>query len=68
MACRSTTDPNAQVCGWLKDQYGLSWQVVPKRLFDLLGDCTGDGAQRVMAALMNMSRLDIAALERAHRG
>ena len=51
-------------CGWLKDKYGLSWQVVPSILPKLLTD--GAKSERVMAALMTMTKFDLAALERAH--
>jgi len=61
-------DPQAQVCGWLKDRYGLSWQVVPVRLFELLEDQDPDKAGRVMAAMLQMKKMDIAALERAYEG
>ena len=52
-------------CGWVKDKYGLSWQVVPKRLIELIGDGKGDTAQRVMASMLKMHKLDVAELERA---
>lgn len=55
-------DPNAQQCGWLKDKYGLSWQVVPDVLPELL---RGPKAGKVMQAFMQMRKFDIAALERA---
>src|SRR5215510_6886049 len=50
-------DPNAQVCGWLKDKYGLSWQVVPEMLTDMLKDSDSPKAQRVMEALLRMKKL-----------
>lgn len=55
------------VCGWLKDKYGLSWQVVPAQLGELLG---GDQARtdRVMAAVMKMTKLDIAEMQKAAQG
>jgi predicted 3-demethylubiquinone-9 3-methyltransferase (glyoxalase superfamily) len=53
-------------CGWLKDRYGLSWQVVPSRLPELMKN--PEGANRVMAALLKMKKLDIRTLERAHAG
>jgi predicted 3-demethylubiquinone-9 3-methyltransferase (glyoxalase superfamily) len=53
-------------CGWLKDRYGLSWQIVPARLYDMLHG--GDKTQRMMAALMGMVKLDIAQLEAAYNG
>jgi predicted 3-demethylubiquinone-9 3-methyltransferase (glyoxalase superfamily) len=52
-------------CGWLKDRYGLSWQIVPAVLPELLGGADPGRAQRVMGALMGMSKLDIRALEAA---
>jgi predicted 3-demethylubiquinone-9 3-methyltransferase (glyoxalase superfamily) len=55
-------------CGWLKDKYGLSWQIVPKILLKFLQDKDPEKAQRVMKAMFPMKKLDIAALERAHRG
>ncbi len=60
---RAGGDPEAQQCGWLKDRFGLSWQVVPAILPQLLSDPAQ--AQRVMAVLMGMSKLDIHALEAA---
>lgn len=61
-------DESAQQCGWLKDRFGLSWQVVPKVLPELLGDPDPAKAGRVMTALMGMKKLDIADLERARAG
>ena len=55
-------------CGWLADRFGLSWQIVPNRLGELLGDPDPDRAQRAMAAMMTMVKLDIAALEAAADG
>jgi predicted 3-demethylubiquinone-9 3-methyltransferase (glyoxalase superfamily) len=52
-------------CGWLKDRFGLSWQIVPAVLPKLLADPDQEKAQRVMAAMLQMSKLDIAELERA---
>ncbi len=59
-------DPKAQQCGWLKDKYGVSWQVVPVVLPDLVRDPTSANSQRAMDALMRMKKLDIAELERAY--
>lgn len=61
-------DPSAQQCGWLADQFGLSWQVVPKILPELLRDPKSPGYQRVFAAIMDMHKLDLAALQRAYDG
>lgn len=55
-------------CGWLVDKYGLSWQIVPKRLPQLLGDCDPARAQRAMAAMLKMQKIEIADLERAAAG
>ncbi len=55
-------------CGWLKDKFGLSWQVVPAVLPTLLGDPDPGKAARAMQAMLGMGKLDIAALERAHAG
>ena len=52
-------------CGWLKDKFGLSWQIIPKALPRLLGDADTQKAQRVMAAMLEMQKIDIDALERA---
>jgi predicted 3-demethylubiquinone-9 3-methyltransferase (glyoxalase superfamily) len=52
-------------CGWLKDRYGLSWQVVPTRMFELLGDPDREKANRAMAAMLKMGKIEIAGLEEA---
>ena len=52
-------------CGWLKDRYGLSWQVVPKRLMELVTDPDPGRGQRAMAAMLQMRKIDVAELERA---
>jgi predicted 3-demethylubiquinone-9 3-methyltransferase (glyoxalase superfamily) len=52
-------------CGWLKDRFGLSWQVVPNRLPELLSDPDREKAQRVMAAMLEMGKIEIAELEAA---
>lgn len=61
-------DPAAQQCGWLKDRFGLSWQVVPANVAHLFADHTSDRTQRAMAAMLRMKKIDIAALERAAEG
>src|ERR1700693_1710240 len=53
------------VCSWLKDKYGLAWQVQPRLLIELLGDPDKAKAERVMNAMMDMTKIDIAALEKA---
>ena len=55
-------------CGWLKDKYGLSWQITPTILIELLGDKDPEKANRVMQAMMKMIKIDIAAIERAAAG
>jgi predicted 3-demethylubiquinone-9 3-methyltransferase (glyoxalase superfamily) len=55
-------------CGWLKDRYGLSWQVVPASLGAMLTGSDRAAAARTMAAILTMKKLDLAALERAYRG
>src|SRR5437016_939997 len=61
-------DPKAQQCGWLKDKYGLSWQIVPRALGELLKDHESPKAQRVMEAMLRMKKIDIRELERAAAG
>ena len=55
-------------CGWLKDKYGVSWQVVPAALQELVGDPDPGRSQRAMAAMLTMSKIDVAALHRAADG
>jgi predicted 3-demethylubiquinone-9 3-methyltransferase (glyoxalase superfamily) len=55
-------------CGWLKDKFGVSWQIVPSILGDLLGDLDEEKAGRAMEAMLKMKKLDIAKLKRAHSG
>lgn len=57
-----------QRCGWLKDRFGLSWQIVPRQLPEYLGDPDPARSGRVMAAMMTMSRIDIDGLRRAYEG
>jgi predicted 3-demethylubiquinone-9 3-methyltransferase (glyoxalase superfamily) len=61
-------DPSAQQCGWLKDKFGLSWQVVPSVLTEMLSGPISEKSQRAMSALMEMKKFDIAELERAFNG
>ena len=55
-------------CGWLKDKYGLSWQVIPRRLMELINDPDRAKAKRATEAMLQMNRIDVAALERAAAG
>lgn len=59
-------DPAAQVCGWVKDRYGLSWQVIPNDMDELVGDNESAGSQRAMEAMLRMKKIDIAELRRVH--
>jgi predicted 3-demethylubiquinone-9 3-methyltransferase (glyoxalase superfamily) len=61
-------DKNAQQCGWVKDKYGLSWQVVPTVLSELMSDPDKEKAGRAMEAMLQMKKLDIAELKRAFEG
>jgi predicted 3-demethylubiquinone-9 3-methyltransferase (glyoxalase superfamily) len=61
-------DPAAQVCGWLKDQYGLSWQVVPTELEEMVADAQSPAAQRTIKAMLQMKKMDIVELRRAYAG
>jgi predicted 3-demethylubiquinone-9 3-methyltransferase (glyoxalase superfamily) len=56
------------MCGWLKDKFGPSWQVVPSLLGELMGDKDPRKSTRVMAAMLQMVKLDIARLKAAHAG
>jgi len=60
-----SADPDAEACGWLKDRFGFSWQVVPRELDELM---VGPGAPRVTEALLQMKKLDLAELRKASRG
>jgi predicted 3-demethylubiquinone-9 3-methyltransferase (glyoxalase superfamily) len=63
------TDGGAeQPCGWLKDRFGVSWQIIPRALTELLSDPDRARSQRVMNAMLQMKKIDIAALRRAHGG
>jgi predicted 3-demethylubiquinone-9 3-methyltransferase (glyoxalase superfamily) len=55
-------------CGWLKDKYGLSWQVVPSELPELIADTSGARHDRVIGAVMQMKKFDIEAIKHAHAG
>ena len=55
-----------QRCGWLKDKYGLSWQIIPKALGEMLGDKNPQKSQRVMQAMLQMNKIDIQRLKEAY--
>ena len=59
-------DPKAQQCGWLKDTYGLSWQVVPNDMDDYFKNESSPGAKRAMEAMLQMKKIDIAEMRRAY--
>jgi predicted 3-demethylubiquinone-9 3-methyltransferase (glyoxalase superfamily) len=63
-----SADPASEQCGWLKDKYGVSWQIVPAILPRLMDSEEPEKRDRVFAALMKMKKLDIAALQRAYAG
>jgi len=56
------------MCGWLKDKYGLSWQIVPKQLRELMGDPDPEKSQRVMGAMLKMKKIIVADLQKAYDG
>ena len=61
-------DPKAQACGWLKDKFGLSWQVAPANFATMWKDPKSKATERAFMAMMSMKKLDIAALEAARKG
>ena len=61
-------DKKAQQCGWLKDKFGVSWQIVPEVLGQLVGDPDSQKSQRAMKALLQMKKLDIAKIKQAYDG
>ncbi|MCZ7385265.1 MAG: VOC family protein [Candidatus Methanoperedens sp.] len=61
-------DKRAQQCGWLKDKYGVSWQIVPEALSKLVGDPASEKSQRAMKAMLQMKKIDIEGLKKAYDG
>ncbi len=61
-----SANPKAEQCGWLKDKFGLSWQIVPKQLGELLNDPNPQKSQAVMQAMLQMKKIDIAKLQEAY--
>jgi predicted 3-demethylubiquinone-9 3-methyltransferase (glyoxalase superfamily) len=64
----SSDGGSTQQCGWVRDRYGVSWQIVPSVLPELLGGADSAGAKRAMQAMLGMTKLDIAELRRAYEG
>jgi predicted 3-demethylubiquinone-9 3-methyltransferase (glyoxalase superfamily) len=60
--------PEAEQCGWVKDRFGLSWQIVPVQLIEAMNDPDPARVKRAFEAMMHMKRIDIAAIEAAVRG
>ncbi|MCC6676032.1 MAG: VOC family protein [Phycisphaerales bacterium] len=65
---RLTAGGKPIACGWLEDRYGVSWQVVPRVMGDMLSDFTSPASQRAFVAMMGMVKIDIAAIKRAYAG
>ena len=61
-------DPDAQQCGWLKDKFGLSWQIVPTALTDMITDSDQDKAQKALKAMFSMKKIDLETLNQAYEG
>jgi predicted 3-demethylubiquinone-9 3-methyltransferase (glyoxalase superfamily) len=61
-------DPRAQQCGWLKDKFGVAWQIVPRVVAEMMMDKDANRSGRVMQALMQMKKLDIQKLKQAYEG
>ena len=58
----------ASQCGWLKDRFGLSWQVIPRQLNEMMASSDTEGAKRAMEAMLQMSKIDVAKLQEAYEG
>lgn len=63
-----TAGGEESMCGWLKDKFGLSWQIIPSALFRLMSDPDPEKSKRVMEAMLQMKKIDVGVLERAHAG
>jgi len=63
-----TAGGKAVQCGWLQDKFGVSWQIIPKALMELMGDKDPVKSQRVFKAMLQMTKIDIEGLKRAYRG
>ncbi|MEW6511218.1 MAG: VOC family protein, partial [Bacteroidota bacterium] len=63
-----SADPKSEQCGWLKDKYGVSWQIVPTALYEMQKSKDKAKVGRMMGALLQMKKLDIKALQKAYEG
>lgn len=63
-----SADPSAEQCGWLKDKFGVSWQIVPRAMNDMMNDADPEAMERVTKAFLQMKKFDIAELEKAYQG
>ena len=63
-----SADPSAEQCGWVRDKFGLSWQIVPNVLLELIADRDPEKAKRVTEAMLDMKKIDIEEIKRAHAG
>jgi predicted 3-demethylubiquinone-9 3-methyltransferase (glyoxalase superfamily) len=61
-------DENAQVCGWLKDKFGVSWQIIPADLTEMVSDPDPEKSEKVMKAMLQMKKIDIETLKKAYEG
>lgn len=60
--------PESEQCGWLKDKYGVSWQIVPENMDDMMYKCTPEQLARVNEAIFKMKKLDVKELQKAYEG
>lgn len=65
---RLSAVPESEQCGWCKDKFGLSWQIIPKQLGELMGDSDPVKAKRVVNAMLQMHKIDVAGLQKAYDG
>lgn len=63
-----SANPEAESCGWCKDQFGLSWQIIPRQLGELMGDPDPERSGRVMQSMLKMKKIIVADLQSAHEG
>ena len=63
-----SADPESEQCGWLKDKFGVSWQIVPSAMDDMMAHGTQEQIDRIVQAFLPMKKFDIATLERAYKG